>query len=318
MTPSGQPPSDADERSSRSLEPRSREAFERSRAVVLAAQERAQQAVDRTLRIREALLADREGLQAGHHEARRRLQLLQATINEGTQSAREKDRFLATVSHELRQPLNAALMALRMIEVEAESPSRAHTLLRRQLLQMARLVDDLLDMSRVTLNIMDLQLGHVDLARVLDDAIATIEPELESRELRLVHGDAPPAACVWGDESRLRQVFSNLLSNAVRYTPVGGKIALSARIERANAVVSVADTGRGIAAADLPRIFDPFGRGDDAHEGFGIGLSVVRGIVQLHRGFVRAESPGPGEGSTFTVILPLCGHMGVAQQSGSV
>ena len=289
--------------------PRFREAFSRSREIVLAAQERAQQAVERSNRILEVLRADREDLRATREEERRRVRLLRIAAEESLRSVREKDRFLATVSHELRQPLNAALAALRLIEVgDTGAPARA--VLHRQLAQMARLVDDLLDMSRLSLDVMDLRLGHVELARVLADAVATVESQLISRELTLVRDQSPSDVCVWGDESRLRQVFSNLLANAVRYTPAGGRIILLARVERATVVVSVRDTGQGIGADDLSRIFDPFARGAEAKQGLGIGLAVVRAIVELHRGSVVAESPGPGEGSTFTVTLPLCGHRG--------
>ena len=289
--------------------PRFREAFSRSREIVLAAQERAQQAVERSSQILEVLRADREDLRATREEEQRRVRLLRIAAEESLRSVREKDKFLATVSHELRQPLNAALAALRLIEV-GDTGSAARAVLHRQLAQMARLVDDLLDVSRLSLDVMELRLGHVELARVLADAVATIESELPSRELTLVQEESPPDMCVWGDDSRLRQVFSNLLVNAVRYTPPGGRITLLARVDRATVVVSVRDTGQGIAADDLSRIFDPFARGAEAKEGLGIGLALVRAIAELHRGSVVAESPGPGEGSTFTVTLPLCGHRG--------
>ena len=300
------------------LDPRLRDVFIRSRAIVLAAQERAQQAVDRANKIKEALRADREGLQPGQREARRRVRLLHLAVEENARSARNKDQFLATVSHELRQPLNAALAAMRLIEVGGDSASKARDILRRQLLQMARLIDDLLDTSRMSLDILDLRLGHVDVPRVLAEAVATIEPALAPRQLTLVQQQLAGNACVWGDESRLRQVFSNLLANAVRNSPSGGRITLSRRSDRATVVVSVSDTGRGINAADLPHTFDPFTRRTEEREGFGIGLSIVRGIVELHRGSVRADSPGPGQGSTFSVILPLCACTGLPDEPGSL
>ena len=281
-----------------------RDQLARSRELVMRSHERAQQAVDRAERIRDALRSDREELQ----EARRRVRLLQLAVQESTRSVRDKDRFLASVSHELRQPLNAALAALRMVEVGGPAAATAHTILRRQLLQLMRLVDDLLDMSRLSLDVMDMRLGHVDLAEVLDDAVATIEPELAPHQLTLLRNQFEPGTCVWGDNSRLRQVFSNLLGNAVRYTPPGGQITLTAAIEGTHVSVTVTDTGEGISEADLRRIFDPFTRGGPGHEGLGIGLALVRGIVELHHGSTEASSPGPGGGSTFKVTLPRCSH----------
>jgi signal transduction histidine kinase len=218
---------------------------------------RAEQVVDRAARIREALRSDREEIPPVQQKSRR-LQRLQLVSEEGARSARENDNCLTTVSHELRQPLNAALAALRMIDVSGEAGVAARAILRRQLLQMARLVDDLLDVSRMSLDLMDMRLGHVDLRLVLEDAAAAIEPELIAHELRLVRPRLESEVCVWGDDSRLRQVLSNLLTNAVRYTPPGGQISLSAALERSQVAMTVTDTGQGIAAADLERIFDPF------------------------------------------------------------
>jgi signal transduction histidine kinase len=299
------------------VEARLRATFARSRDIVLRAHERAQQAVDRAARIREVLRHDREPQQPGQQEARRRVRLLQLVAEESARSVREKDQFLATVSHELRQPLNAALAALRMVEIGGETSTAARTILRRQLLQMTRLVDDLLDMSRMSLDVMDMRLGHVDMRGVLEDAAATIEPELAEHALTLVEEGLESEVCVWGDDSRLRQVFSNLLANAVRYTPPGGRITLAAEVERVHIVVKVTDTGQGITEEDLVRIFDPFTRGGPGRDGFGIGLALVRGIVELHRGSTQASSPGPGGGSTFTVRLPLCPHAVVRRAPAS-
>jgi signal transduction histidine kinase len=291
------------------LEARLRETFARSRAVVLQAHERAQQAVERSARIREALRADRQELHQGQREARRRVRLLQLAAEESARTVREKDLFVATVSHELRQPLNAALAALRLIEVGGPAAGTAREVLRRQLLQMTRLVDDLLDVARVSLEVMDLRLDHVDLGAVLDDSIATIEPELHVKRLSFELTRFETHVCVWGDDSRLRQVFSNLLANAVRYTPAGGRITVAGAVEGPQVFVSVADTGQGINQADLSRIFDPLARGGGtAQEGLGIGLSVVRALVALHRGHTTVSSAGQGLGSTFTVSLPLCPH----------
>jgi signal transduction histidine kinase len=291
------------------LEARLRETFARSRAVVLEAHERAQKAVERAARIRETLREDRQQLHQGQREARRRVRLLQMAAEESARIVRETDRFVATVSHELRQPLNAALAAVRIMEIGGPAAVTAREVLRRQLLQMTRLVDDLLDVARLSLDAMDLRLDHVDLRAVLDESIATIEPELHSKGLSLELTPFPTEVCVWGDDSRLRQVFSNLLVNAVRYTPAGGRITISGTLEGGVVLVSVADTGQGIGQADLTRIFDPLTRGDrTTQEGLGIGLSVVRALVALHGGRTTASSAGQGLGSTFTVSLPLCPH----------
>jgi signal transduction histidine kinase len=273
------------------------------------AHERAQQAVDRATRIRNSLRDQRTNGHPAQREARRRIELLHLAVEESARSAREKDRFLATVSHELRQPLNAALGALRMVELGGDAVAGAQTILRRQLLQLARLVEDLLDMSRMTLDAMDLRLGHVDLHAVLDDSVATVASDVALNGVTLNYVGLADPICVWGDEARLRQVFSNLLSNAVRYTPRGGHITLSAVLEKPHVVCTITDTGRGIAQEDLGRIFEPFTRGGGGEkEGFGIGLSLVRGIVELHRGTVAVSSPGRDRGSTFSVTFPVCAH----------
>jgi signal transduction histidine kinase len=290
------------------LESRLRESFARSREIVMQAHERAQQSVDRAIRIREALQEQRSSVHPAQREARRRLRLLHLAVEESARSAREKDRFLATVSHELRQPLNAALAALRIVEIGRGDTAAAREILRRQLLQVTRMVEDLVDMSRMSLDRMELRLGHVNLATVLDDAVATIDPDLAPRDLTLTVVRLTSDVCVWGDESRLRQVFSNLLSNAVRYTPRGGRITISAAIKGAQVSVTVSDTGKGIKQEDLARIFDPFTRAGGSQDGFGIGLSLVRAIVELHRGTTEASSPGLDSGSTFIVTLPVCPH----------
>jgi signal transduction histidine kinase len=297
------------------LETRLRESFARSREIVMQAHERAQQAVDRAAGIRAALQEQRSSVHPAQREARRRLRLLHLAVEESARSAREKDRFLATISHELRQPLNAALAALRIVELGRGDTAAAREILRRQLLQITRMVEDLVDISRMSLDRMELRLGHVDLASVLDDAVATIDPDLAPRDLTLTAVPLTSDVCIWGDESRLRQVFSNLLSNAVRYTPRGGQITISAAVERAQVAVTVSDTGRGIRKDDLARIFDPFTRGGDSQDGFGIGLSLVRTIVELHRGRTQASSPGLDCGSTFIVTLPVCPHTNGKKES---
>ena len=286
---------------------RMHETFERSRETVL----RAQQAVDRAARVRETL-PDRvsERSSSRQQEVRGQMRQLQLAVKESARSVLDRDRLLATVSHELRQPLNAALAALRVVDLGSGEPTAsARAALRRQLFQMARLVEDLLDVSRITLNALDMRLEHVGLRSVIADAMATIEPEAAERQLTLTVAPIDERTCIWGDASRLRQVFSNLLSNAVRYTPEGGRVTISNEIDEGYVFTTITDTGAGISETDLIRIFEPFARAaTDAPRGLGIGLAVVHGLVELHGGSTRVSSAGPGLGSSFTVTLPLCPH----------
>jgi signal transduction histidine kinase len=162
------------------------------------------------------------------------------------------------------------------------------------------------DMSRLTMDRLLLQRAVIDLRGVVEAAAETLAPRAEERGLRLHVSVPDDRVDVSGDEARLQQVFANLLSNAVRYTPRDGTIRVTLRVEGARAVAQIADTGQGITPDDLPRIFEPFSRGPGANaEGLGIGLTLVRGLVELHGGTVSAASPGPDRGSTFTVVLPV-------------
>jgi signal transduction histidine kinase len=284
------------------IEERLRETFARSQEVAMQAHLRAQAAIERASRIRESLQTSRDG----RGEAGQRVRLLQLAVDESSRSLYEKDRFLATVSHELRQPVNAALAALQLVENGGEHAAAARVVLRRQLLQVARLLDDLLDMSRASLSGMPVRDEPVNVRGVIGDAVATVQAEAAARGLTLTAALPDGEVHVRGDGGRLRQVFSNLLSNAVRYTPAGGRIRIDGAINGGVIEVAIADNGEGIAAADLARIFDPFTRANDGYDGLGIGLAVVRSIVQQHRGTVVARSDGRGRGSCFTVTLPCC------------
>jgi signal transduction histidine kinase len=171
---------------------------------------------------------------------------------------------------------------------------------------MSRLLDDLLDMSRLTMEHLRLERARFDLRTAIEPSIEIVAGRAEERgqTMRVALPSKPVE--VFGDAARLEQVFANLLSNAVRYTPHGGAITVTLGVDGEWAVVEVIDTGDGIAADDLARIFDPFSRGTSGNaEGLGIGLTLVRGLVELHGGSVQAESPGAGGGSTFTVRLPV-------------
>ncbi|HEX6999039.1 MAG TPA: response regulator [Gammaproteobacteria bacterium] len=223
---------------------------------------------------------------------------------------RRKDEFLATVAHELRNPLAPLRYCLDSLE-SATPPDPALLasclrIMRRQLRHLIRLVDDLADMSRIAENKLTLRPARVGIERALESAVEALRHELEERRHRLVLDLPEQPIEVEGDPVRLAQVFGNLLSNATKYTPSGGRIEVAARRDGQGFVtVSVTDTGVGIRPEDIDRIFDLFVQVGERGTGLGIGLALVSRIVAMHGGTVAASSPGPGRGSTFTVRLPL-------------
>lgn len=226
-------------------------------------------------------------------------------------AANRKDEFLATLSHELRNPLapmRNALMLMRMA-TEPEIQEKARDVMDRQLAQMARLVDDLLDLSRISRGAIELRRETVSLQAIIDSAVETSRPLIE--RMGHVFKVALPQhqISVNGDLSRLSQVFSNLLNNAAKYSDPNGRIDLTARQENGNLVVGIRDQGVGIAADQLPRIFEMFIQVDNTIErsqgGLGIGLTLVKKLVELHDGKIEARSDGINSGSEFIVTLPL-------------
>ena len=226
-------------------------------------------------------------------------------------SDRRKDDFIALLAHELRNPLapiRNGLQVLRLAEGDPTMLADARRMMDRQLSHMVRLIDDLLDISRINRNKMELRRSRVALADVLSSAVETAQPQIdyEEHELSLTM----PAVPVYldADLTRLAQVFSNLLTNSAKYTPRGGRIWLSASRHAGHVEVSVQDNGIGIPSASLVRIFDMFSQVDRTFErssgGLGIGLALVKGLVEMHGGSVTAASEGEGRGSTFTVMLP--------------
>ena len=225
---------------------------------------------------------------------------------------RRKDEFLATLAHELRNPLAPIRTGLQLLKrAPASSPSAAaaREMMERQLVHMVRLVDDLLDLSRISRGKIHLRRERLELSRVVEAALEASRPNIEAGRHALVVRQPDQPIFLQADAARLSQVVGNLLNNAAKYTPEGGRIELAASREGGEAVIRVSDTGVGIAPDMLPRVFEIFtqvGRTiDRAQGGLGIGLSLVKRLVELHGGSVRAESPGPGQGSTFTVRLPL-------------
>jgi PAS domain S-box-containing protein len=225
---------------------------------------------------------------------------------------RRKDEFLATLAHELRNPLapiRNAVEVLRRSDGEAGLAEQARDMIGRQLDQMVRLVDDLLDMSRISRGKVQLRKERVELAAVVRGAVETARPLLDARGHELTV--TPPAEAVWldVDPTRLAQVIANLLHNAAKYTEKDGHVWLTVERQGGEVVLSVRDTGIGIAAEHLPRLFEMFSQVTPALErsqgGLGIGLALVRGLVELHGGTVEARSDGPGRGSEFVVRLPV-------------
>jgi PAS domain S-box-containing protein len=225
---------------------------------------------------------------------------------------RRKDEFLATLAHELRNPLapvRNAVEILRLRGPDIPELQTARDMIDRQMRQMARLVDDLMDVSRITRGRLELRRERSALAPVLQAAVETNRSALDAAEQTLEMRIPEEPILLDGDPMRLAQVFANLLGNAAKFSPRGGRIAIAAERRGEQAVITVRDHGRGLAASELPHIFDLFVQGDAGGKrsqgGLGIGLTLVRRLVEMHGGRVEARSEGPGLGSEFTVSLPL-------------
>jgi PAS domain S-box-containing protein len=227
-----------------------------------------------------------------------------------------KDEFLATLAHELRNPRAPISNALHILRLSGELPpaaERVRDIMERQVTHMVRLVDDLLEVSRITRGKIELRREPLDLAAVIESAVDTSRPLITVANHQLAISMPPDVLTVDGDSMRLAQVIANLLNNAAKYTPEGGQIWLTTRREANEAVISVRDTGAGIPAEVLPRIFEMFAQGDRtlnrAQGGLGIGLTLAKSLVQLHGGRIEARSEGLGKGSEFIVHLPLSATM---------
>jgi signal transduction histidine kinase/ActR/RegA family two-component response regulator len=254
----------------------------------------------------------RESARRGEQERDRLLTMAEAARRDAETASRSKDEFLASVSHELRTPLNAMMgwaQLLQMTRGDEQKLDRGLGIIVRNAKLQAQLIDDLLDISRIISGKMRLDVRQVDLIDVIDGALEAVRPAVEAKQIRLQRLLDPLAAPVAGDADRLRQVVWNLLANAVKFTPRDGRIEV--RLERVNSHVEilVADTGAGIAPEFLPHVFDRFRQYDGSitrqQGGLGLGLSIVRHLVELHGGAVRVKSPGLGQGATFAVTLPV-------------
>jgi signal transduction histidine kinase len=247
------------------------------------------------------------------HEQRRQL------IHQLREADRRKDEFLATLSHELRNPLapiRNALQAMRLKERHDPAVPRLQEMMMRQVDHLVRLVDDLLEMSRINHGVLDLRKENVTLAAIVRNAVETNEPWISAGGHELVVSEPDETLWIDGDSVRLAQILSNLLNNAAKYTDPGGRIEVRARREDGFAVVSVRDDGPGIAAESLPRLFETFTRGDgpgaQRSGGLGVGLALARRFAELHGGHLTARSDGPGKGSEFVVRLPLAAEQSPA------
>lgn len=229
--------------------------------------------------------------------------------NEAEAANRAKDDFLAMLSHELRTPLTAIVTWIQLLRTGRLADSKAAEALdriERSAQLQARIVDDLLDVSRIVAGKLTITRKPVPLIPLVQDAVAALGGEAEAKGVALrTRFDATGAAAL-GDAERLQQVVLNLLGNAVKFTPPGGHVELAVARHDGRVLVTVRDTGKGIEPAVLPHVFERFRQGNGARDGhgLGLGLAIVRHLVELHEGSVRAESPGPGEGAVFTVELP--------------
>jgi signal transduction histidine kinase len=227
------------------------------------------------------------------------------------QANRSKDDFLATVSHELRTPLNAIagwVNLLRSGSLPTERVSDAMETIDRNVRAQTRLIDDLLDVSRITSGKFALSLEPTDMVQVVSAAITALRPNAEAKGIALKTDVKGPVTPTLGDATRLQQVVWNLLANALKFTPAGGNVEVNLRGVSGGAELTIRDDGQGIAEETLPHIFDRFKQGESSstrsHGGLGLGLAIVRHLVDLHGGHVSAQSAGPGLGSTFTAFVP--------------
>ncbi|MGH6887364.1 MAG: hybrid sensor histidine kinase/response regulator, partial [Geminicoccales bacterium] len=227
------------------------------------------------------------------------------------EASRLKDEFLGIVSHELRTPLNAVLgwsQVLRRAPADPEQTRRAVEAIERNAQAQVRLVEDLLDTSRVISGKIRLELSSVDVSNLIGGAVESFGPVARAAGLELSATVAEDVGATRADGARLQQVVGNLLSNSVKFTPAGGRIDVAVRRTASSLEIRVSDTGAGITSEFLPHVFDRFRQADStttrAHGGLGIGLAIVRHLVELHGGTIRAASGGAGHGSTFTIVLP--------------
>jgi PAS domain S-box-containing protein len=231
---------------------------------------------------------------------------------ESERTSRMKDEFLATLSHELRTPLNAILGWTQLLKRDQQDPemlSEAISVIERNVRVQTQLIEDLLDMSRIISGNVRLDVQRVELSEIIDVAMEGVKPTAETKGVKLEKVIDRLVGLVSGDQGRLQQVLWNLLTNAIKFTPKGGKVRVLAEAMQSHVEISVSDNGEGISRDFLPHVFERFSQAEGSakrkHRGLGLGLSIVKSLVEMHGGTVRAYSHGEGQGATFTIQLPL-------------
>jgi signal transduction histidine kinase len=272
-------------------------------------------AVQTAIRSRQRQYQIRDQMEAIRRAQDERQQLLEsesAARQEAERAGRIKDEFLATLSHELRTPLNAIFGWTQLIKMDpsdAEAISEGINVIDRNVRLQTELIDDLLDMSRIISGKVRLDMRPIKLPEVIDAALDSTMPTLLAKNIRLEKSIAPGVDRVNGDPGRLQQVLWNLLTNAIKFTPKDGTIQVLGEQVDSHVEISVTDSGEGIAAEFLPQLFERFTQADASttrnHGGLGLGLSIVRHLVEMHAGTIHAESPGVGHGATFRIQLPI-------------
>ena len=270
--------------------------------------------LERPIRLGAALSLIRSAMRGRErqYELRDLLKALADAREDAETANRLKDEFLATLSHELRTPLNAILgwtTMLRDGNVQQKHVMRALDTIHRNATAQVQIVNDLLDVSRIVRGNVQLSPRLMSLGPLLTLAVESITPTAEAKGVSISTSLGSTPAQVWADHDRMQQVFWNLLSNAVKFTSSGGRVDVTMTVEGGEVRVDVADTGNGIAPAFLPHVFERFRQGDGSstrtHGGLGLGLSIGRHLVELHGGRMTAQSAGEGQGSTFSVFLPI-------------
>jgi len=269
----------------------------------------------------QAEIEERRRIESEREALLEREQVLRA---EAEELSRLKDEFLATMSHELRTPLNAIfgwITLLRTGRLDEPTEERALETIERNARSQKRLIEDLLDVSRIVTGKVTLELSMVDARRVIETAVETMMPAAQAKGIALVPLLDAGVGPLRGDPARLQQVVCNLLSNAIKFTPLGGRVEIVLARRGPEAEISVRDTGQGIKPEFLPYVFDRFRQEDGSisrrHGGLGLGLAIVRHLVELHGGTVSASSDGEGKGATFTLRVPIRPSASTAQSAES-
>lgn len=269
---------------------------------------------------RRAEIALREAQATLEHRVEERTGALAEACAQAEAANRLKDEFLATVSHELRSPLNSIMGWLHVLDSAPQGgpeARRAIDRIRRNVDTQARLISDVLDLSRIVTGKLRLEMRRLDPVALLEDAVQSLRGAAAAKRVELTLTAEPAGVLVAGDPDRLRQVVWNLLSNALKFTPEGGRIEVVLKQTGTQLQIVVADTGEGIDPALLPHVFERFRQGDVANrraQGLGVGLAVVRHIVEMHGGSVQAQSAGKGQGAAFTIKLPVPALMGTSEE----